>query len=306
VLETVPLPIDPPQVDPPGQMQVFQFVCGKCNKLIFESRARIARSSGPVITYIRCVGCGEAEKREQRFRLISREVICQKCGRVINAFVDPETDTVRRCSVCKPAERQPQERETFCPQDRVLRNGKRGARAVMGGIRSLGGQDFVYYDDWREARNEDVEKLKDIYSPGFIEKSQRTLEDMAVRAIQKQWNLSYHSAREGKIGILRLKTTDLETPPNPTREIKQHKMGRKCSHGMWKHRNDRRKSRYCSACHPNLFRMTPRPETKPRQEKQRAKSETERSMQRLVDMDLPEEFGAIPLDPQSPISQDVQ
>jgi hypothetical protein len=38
-----------PQADPPGQMQVFQFVCGTCNKPIFESQARIARSSEPVI-----------------------------------------------------------------------------------------------------------------------------------------------------------------------------------------------------------------------------------------------------------------
>jgi hypothetical protein len=276
VLEPIPLPVNP-QADLPGQIQVFQFVCGTCNKLIFESQAQIARSSGrPDIRYILCVGCGEAENRAQLARRIVREVVCDKCGRVVNAFVDPGTDTVRYCSVCTPAERQPQERETFC------------AKAVMGKkARRL--QHGREYEEFRKACNDDASVREQIFSPGHVEESQRTLEDMTVRDIQKHWNLSYHSAREGKIGILRLKTDDLEIPPMPPPRKIVHKMGRKCEHGMWKHRDDRKKSRHCSACYPNVHAHLV--EWK----------EQGKGVKNKIRLDLE----TIPVNPQSPISQDV-
>jgi hypothetical protein len=311
VLDTVTHnPIPPPavfEVLPATAIheQVFRLLCSSCGKLILESEAMVSRASSPDVIYIKCVGCGEAEDRARGARLVDREVRC-RCGRLVAGFVDPGADTIARCKKCDPPERQ-YPGDTFPPKDRILgKNGKRGAAAVMG-KRSMQGQDYAYYDEWRDARNEEIKDLKDIYSPGFVKQAQQTIDEMSVREIQKRWGIGcYESTRQGKIGVLRLKPIDLETPLQlPPREI-VHQMGRKCEHGNWKHRDDREKSRHCSACYSNRFhkRRAKIADAEPRQET-KAKSELEKTLRRLIEMDVTEEFGVIPLDPETVVSQEL-
>jgi hypothetical protein len=293
----------PTPVPPALHEQVFRFLCSTCGKLIFESQV-VSRASSPDVIYIKCAGCGAAEDRARSARVVDREVRC-RCGRLVTGFVDPGAETIARCKKCDPPERQ-YPGDTFPPKDKILRNGKRGAAAVMG-KRSMQGQDYAYYDEWRDARNEEIKDLKDIYSPGFVKQAQQTIDEMSVREIQKRWGIGcYESTRQGKIGVLRLKPIDLETPLQlPPREI-VHQMGRKCEHGNWKHRDDREKSRHCSACYSNRFhkRRAKIADAEPRQET-KAKSELEKTLRRLIEMDVTEEFGVIPLDPETVVSQEL-
>jgi hypothetical protein len=313
----------------------YRFLCPTCSKVLGEWLS----NRPPLVVYVRCIPCHEAEKSARLARRVSREVPCLKCGRMVNAFVDPTDTGVSGCKVCTPTPRRPKERETFCPESRVLQDGKRGAAAAMG--------KKIRYQQTLDEMNRNAGIRERIYSDTFIETAKLTVEDQAIRTLQKKWGIGcYETTRQGKIGIMRLKPV-VEDPPIIEAARKEFKKPRKCPHGVWKTTDDREKSTYCSACHPNTqadviewksekddpailalylagceiktlakrfhtskkkivrslqrSRMdAPEPEAKELVELEEAEF-----VQKLAIMNNPEEFGFLPVDPQSVVSQDV-
>jgi len=253
-----------------------------------------------VTVYLECIPCHEREERIRLARRVSREVPCLNCGERVNAFVDPGVTSVARCKACTPKVRQPRERETFLGEDRMLSDGKRGARGVMGRRK------YSEYLDQLEAQKENSKFREEVFTRQSIEDAQKILGGRSIRDVQREYfHIGYSSTREGITRILRLRVGDLEIPPPPPPPAIKHKPLRKCEHGVMLHKDDRRgKARYCGVCRPNNARLANLSKGEP-QEKRRVRSELEQSFERLAEMDIPEEFGAAPLDPRSAISQDV-
>jgi hypothetical protein len=139
-----------------------------------------------MVAYKRCPSCSEVKKSERLARLVSRDVVCEKCGRNVNAFVSPQTTTIRHCSRCKPAPPQPKERETFCPENRTLTDGKPGAARVgrgRSGKGSMGSDDYLQFLNLVETRNNE---RAEIYSKSAVEDAQKLVSSLSLRELQKK------------------------------------------------------------------------------------------------------------------------
>lgn len=226
--------------------ETLRLVCSTCNKIVSGPKGE-----ADYVAYIQCIPCFEAEKRAERASVVDRLVTCEKCGRKVIARLDEhdKATTVQKCSRCSSAHAQSEEGTTFAPKGRVLRNGKRVGYAESGGPRSMGAQDYLQYQGVQEAENK---VRREISSRLFVEDAQKEIKEVSIRQIQEQFGITYESARQGKIRLLRLKVERETLPQAPPTPKSVKRKPRKCPHGVWKHRDDRQKSRHCSVCYPNI------------------------------------------------------
>ncbi len=225
--------------------EIVRCVCSNCNRIIYGAAGKADR-----VDYMHCEPCLRAERNAESIRMVDRILKCKKCGSTIIArlYENDKSTTLDRCSRCATRPRV-EEGTTFAPKGRVLRGGKRVGYAEAGGPRSMAAQDFLQYQDAHEADNE---LRSQIFSPLFVEDAKKEIKNVSIRGLQKQFGITYESARQGKIGVLRLQIERETLPqaPPPPKSVKRKP--RKCPHGVWKHCNDRQKSRHCSACYPNI------------------------------------------------------
>jgi hypothetical protein len=169
-------------------------------------------------------------------------------------------------------------------------------------------KDYLWHLERLADRNEDSNRREDIFSPASVEEAKQVLDGMSIRAIQKKWGIGcYETTREGKTRILRLKPVDLEIPPMPPPSPMVHKPTRKCEHGVRMDGDDRRgRSRHCGLCGHRSGKKPAWWKPLPQERKaKRLKSDVERSLERPMEAELPEEFGIVPLDRQSVVSREV-
>jgi len=218
---------------------------------------------------VHCNRCGHDFARDvERRRGVRTAVVVKICdfcrGRCASCLGEPERNPIfrsQRCHVCYFSGK------TFSPLRRVLHNGK-----------STMLHDSAKYGSrisWNVAEkfglieaSEDGPTIEDFYAIGHVKTAQETLSGMSVREIQQKWQVSTRSAWDGKKAILGLPVAEqeaatirerwkAETPSSKTAR------SRKCDHGNWQHRDDRRGfSRHCTACssHANSTHHLPLPE----------------------------------------------
>jgi hypothetical protein len=178
------------------------------------------------------------------------------------------------CSRCLRQEPQPKEGDTFRPKRRRSRGKfKLVGRTYQGHKDQLtfsgeswdvvSSHDLVdetltheSLESWvfqdQQIRNQESQSREAVTAPNKIKVAMSQISEKTVRAIQKRWGLSYHSAREGKIGILRLVVPqDFSGGTSPDPQLSVRRMPRLCPHGILMHRDDRRgRSRHCLECYP--------------------------------------------------------
>jgi len=238
---------------------------------------------------------------EQKMYLFGRRarITCTKCGRtffepILQPWVQrPDGKVVLclpvdvyGCSKCMSPTAQPKEGDTF---HRERRKGRGKLLTVGRGDR--GHRDNFTYDgdsikvtkardltdesltkdalmSWasQEQIQQNIESQirEQLLTPENITAAEIALRQKTVRDIQRCWGLTYHTARSGSIGVLKLTVPESDQPKPPEPEPSNLKQPlRYCEHGRTMHRDDRRgRSRNCQTCYPQ-GNMAGRPRKSP-------------------------------------------
>lgn len=240
--------------------------CERCNakfdapvdSVPAESLTYYYNLRNPPVIFGLCPRCKVKDELIARARLVRREVVCEECGRrfIADLLSTDRRTSVAECAACSRSESRPKEGETFVGLRRVndRYTGQFASLASQREYREI--EKHLDYVGSLKAKNGNSLVREEIYTSDFVRDAQTQLAKRPLREVAREmktnWGMSYETVRQGRISVMRLKPSDLEIPPAQDPRPITHKKPRKCEHGMWMHKDDRTKSRHCSACYPNI------------------------------------------------------